>query len=156
MAPVLNTLTCMGRATRWLIMQKARGHPARGLPQLVSARFQGLFHSPPGVLFTFPSRYWFTIGHRLVFSLSGWSRQIPTRFLVPRGTWDPNRRKRGFRLQVCHLLWRAVPGASTIRLLGNSVDRVRPILLVPRPPCHNALTLEHDMGLGSFPFARRY
>ena len=22
-----------------------------------------LFHSPPGVLFTFPSRYWFTIGH---------------------------------------------------------------------------------------------
>ena len=29
---------------------------------LVGARFQFLFHSPPGVLFTFPSRYWFTIG----------------------------------------------------------------------------------------------
>ena len=32
------------------------------LPLLVSIRFQVLFHSPPGVLFTFPSRYWFTIG----------------------------------------------------------------------------------------------
>ena len=27
------------------------------LPLLVSIRFQVLFHSPPGVLFTFPSRY---------------------------------------------------------------------------------------------------
>ena len=27
------------------------------LPLLVSTRFQVLFHSPPGVLFTFPSRY---------------------------------------------------------------------------------------------------
>ena len=27
------------------------------LPMLVSIRFQILFHSPPGVLFTFPSRY---------------------------------------------------------------------------------------------------
>lgn len=29
----------------------------------VGTRFQVLFHSPSGVLFTFPSRYWFTIGH---------------------------------------------------------------------------------------------
>ena len=28
------------------------------LPLLVSIRFQFLFHSPPGVLFTFPSRYY--------------------------------------------------------------------------------------------------
>src|SRR2546423_11669136 len=27
------------------------------LPRLVGTRFQVLFHSPPGVLFTFPSRY---------------------------------------------------------------------------------------------------
>ena len=55
---------------------------------LVSIRFQVLFHSPPGVLFTFPSRYWFTIGRQGVFSLRGWSPQIPTGFLVSRGTWD--------------------------------------------------------------------
>ena len=37
-------------------MQKARHYP-EGLWQLVSIRFQVLFHSPLGVLFTFPSRY---------------------------------------------------------------------------------------------------
>ena len=30
---------------------------SRALPLLVSIRFQVLFHSPPGVLFAFPSRY---------------------------------------------------------------------------------------------------
>ena len=33
------------------------------LSVLVGTRFQVLFHSPPGVLFTFPSRYCSTIGH---------------------------------------------------------------------------------------------
>ena len=61
-----------------------------GLRLLVSTRFQVLFHSPLGVLFTFPSRYWFTIGHQRVFSLGGWSPRIPTGFFVPRGTWDPD------------------------------------------------------------------
>jgi hypothetical protein len=35
-----------------------------GLRPLVSTRFQVLFHSPPGVLFTFPSRYLFAIGRK--------------------------------------------------------------------------------------------
>jgi|FLTM01.1.fsa_nt_gi hypothetical protein len=142
MAPVLNTLTCMERATRWLIMQKARGHPARRLPLLVSVRFQELFHSPPGVLFTFPSQYWFTIGHRLVFSLDGWSRQIPTRFLVSRGTWEINWSQRTFRLRACHPLWRIFPNASTIWLICNSMEIIRNFLLLPQPRCHNALTLD--------------
>ena len=30
---------------------------------LVGTGFQVLFHSPPGVLFTFPSQYYYTIGH---------------------------------------------------------------------------------------------
>ena len=58
------------------------------LRPLVSTWFQVLFHSPPGVLFTFPSRYWFTIGRQRVFSLGGWSLQIPARFHVSRGTWE--------------------------------------------------------------------
>src|SRR6185503_13721422 len=33
-------------------------HVKRGLCRIVSARFQVLFHSPPGVLFTIPSRYY--------------------------------------------------------------------------------------------------
>ena len=44
-----------------------------GLLLFVCTRFQVLFHSPPGVLFAFPSRYWFTIGRLRVFSLGGWS-----------------------------------------------------------------------------------
>ena len=74
-------------------MQKARGHTVQNivLPLLVGWRFQFLFHSPPGVLFTFPSRYSSTIGHRVVFSLGRWSSQIPTRFHVPRGTQELSR-----------------------------------------------------------------
>ena len=55
-APVLNTLTLPYTATRWPVLQKVHGHLS--LPLLVSTRFQVLFHSPPGVLFTFPSRYY--------------------------------------------------------------------------------------------------
>ena len=55
---------------------------------LVNIGFQVLFHSPPGVLFTSPSRYYSTIGHQVVFSLMGWSPHIHTRFHVPRITLD--------------------------------------------------------------------
>ena len=60
-----------------------------GLSVLVNTRFQVLFHSPPGVLFTFPSQYFFSIGHRVVFRLGGWSPRIPTGFhVVSGGTLD--------------------------------------------------------------------
>ena len=58
---------------------------------LVNIRFQVLFHSPPGVLFTFPSRYCFTIGHQVVFRLGGWSPLLPTGFHVSGGTLDTAR-----------------------------------------------------------------
>ena len=73
-------LTLLHIVTRWPVLQKVRGHPAlnfinklpfifsqlyislstklsAGLPLLIGMGFQVLFHSPPGVLFTFPSRY---------------------------------------------------------------------------------------------------
>ena len=56
------------------------------LPLSVSKRFQVLFHSPPGVLFTFPSRYWFTIGQLVMFSLGRWSSRIHAGFLVSDAT----------------------------------------------------------------------
>ena len=40
------------------------------------------------MLFTFPSRYWFTIGHRVVLSLRRWASQIHTGFHVTRATWE--------------------------------------------------------------------
>src|SRR5919108_4561328 len=72
-------------------MQKARRHSAKLLRPLVSTRFQVLFHSPSGVLFTFPSRYWFTIGRQGVFSLTGWSPRVPTGFPVPGRTQEPGK-----------------------------------------------------------------
>ena len=44
-----------------------------------------------GVLFTFPSRYLFTIGCQGVFSLIRWSGQIHAEFHVHRITWDSSR-----------------------------------------------------------------
>ena len=44
-----------------------------------------------GVLFTFPSRYWFAIGLSGVFSLTGWAPLIRAGFLVPRVTQDSTR-----------------------------------------------------------------
>ena len=57
-APYLKYLTLLTVVTRWPVLQKVRGHTYKVLPQLVSTGFQVLFHSPPGVLFTFPSRYY--------------------------------------------------------------------------------------------------
>src|SRR3982751_560636 len=64
--------------TRRLILQKARRHltTRAQLRRIVGTWFQVLFHSPPGVLFTFPSRYLSAIGHQGVFRLTRWSWQI--------------------------------------------------------------------------------
>ena len=56
---------------------------------LVNTGFQVLFHSPPGVLFTFPSQYCSTIGHQVVFRLGGWAPRLLTGFLVSADTSDP-------------------------------------------------------------------
>ena len=92
-------LTLLHTITHWLIMQKAHG---RTLPTEVDHsasiacrhRVSDSFHSRFRVLFTFPSRYWFTIGRKHVFSLGRWSFRIPTGFHVSRGTWELYSRSR--------------------------------------------------------------
>ena len=69
-------------------MQKARRHRFIGSDRLQAYGFRNFFTPLRGVLFTFPSRYWFTIGLSRVFSLSGWSRKIHTGFHVTRATQD--------------------------------------------------------------------
>ena len=49
--------------------------------------FTPLPDSPPGVLFAFPSQYWFTIGRSRVFSLGGWSPHLQTGCHVSRPTY---------------------------------------------------------------------
>ena len=59
---------------------------------LVNIRFQVLFHSPPGVLFTFPSQYFSAIGHWVVFRLGGWAPHLPYGLHVSVGTLDTDSR----------------------------------------------------------------
>ena len=56
------------------------------LQLLVSIQFQVCFTPLIGVLFTFPSRYLFTIGHRVVLRLGGWSPHVQAGFHVSRPT----------------------------------------------------------------------
>ena len=80
---------------------------------LVSIGFQVLFHSPPGVLFTFPSRYYSSIGHQVVFSLGGWSPLLPTGFHVSGGTLVPAARS---SLSFTGLLPSLVPLSNGLQL----------------------------------------
>ncbi len=85
-APILNILTSLHTLTRRTVLQK--------VPHRLSAlcackhKVSGSFHSPPGVLFTFPSQYFYTIGHQVVFRLGGWAPLILTGFHVPGDTLD--------------------------------------------------------------------
>ena len=57
-APDFMSLTLPVAVTRRTVLQKVRGSAYKAVPQLVNTGFQVLFHSPPGVLFTFPSQYY--------------------------------------------------------------------------------------------------
>ena len=123
-------------------MQKARRHRINPLRPLVSTRFQVLFTPLFGVLFTFPSRYQFTIGLSGVFSLARWCWQIPTGFLRSRGTQD-----------TTMLLFFTCTGLSPISRsfppASSSQQQYNLVVLQPQL-CRNIA------GLGSFVFARHY
>ena len=57
-APSFPLLTSLATVTRRSVLQKVRDRTSLVLSLLVNTGFQVLFHSPPGVLFTFPSRYY--------------------------------------------------------------------------------------------------
>ncbi len=58
---------------------------ARRIEPPTACRFtvSGLFHSPLGVLFTFPSRYWFTIGGQGYLALEDGPPSFPQDFSCP-------------------------------------------------------------------------
>ena len=100
---------------------KGTPSPPRGrLRRIVCDRFQVLFHSPPGVLFTVPSRHWSAIGHQGVFRLDGWSRRIHAEFQGSRATWDVPKEDDVIRVRDCHPLRYGFPAASTSTPLCHS------------------------------------
>ena len=76
-APRLKRLTFPVSAARRTVLQKVRGHTLIVLPQFVGTGFQVLFHSPPGVLFTFPSQYFALSVTREYLALRGGPRSFP-------------------------------------------------------------------------------
>ena len=117
----------------------------------MGARFQVLFHSPPGVLFTFPSRYWCAIGHRVVLRLGWWSTQVRTGFHVPGPTQGPRRAVRsGFAYGAvtrCGRPSHAVPLPSRTCARGRQPPDARPC----NPAGGTPAGYPHRS-----PFARRY
>jgi hypothetical protein len=113
----------------------------------VGTRFQVLFHSPPGVLFTIPSRYSSAIGHWDVFRLTGWSRPIHSRFHGPAATRDTPQAGAGF---------------SRTGLSPSTADHPRPLPLTPHfltarrggSPSRDAPTTPHTQPLPGLSCAR--
>ena len=83
-----------------------------GSDRLWAHDFRVSFTPLSGVLFTFPSRYWFAIGLSVVFSLAGWSPRVRPGFLVSRLTQVPPRPGSGFRLRGSHPLRPRFPAGS--------------------------------------------
>ncbi len=126
--------------TRRSVLQKVRGRTSIVLPLLVNTGFQVLFHSPPGVLFTFPSRYYALSVTIQYLALGGGPPYFPPDFSCPAVLWC----RLGFfafRLRDYHSL--------RSRFLTCSTRR-------QNPSCRTLTPRSMPLGLGSFPFARRY
>ena len=116
-APEMTSLTSPETATRRTVLQKVRRCARMALRQFVNTGFQVLFHSPPGVLFTFPSQYCALSVTKEYLALRGGPRSFPQGFPCLVVLWIPLL-PLAFRLPGFHRLWPAFPGRSA-RLKGN-------------------------------------
>ena len=101
-------LTLLHNATRRSVLQKVQGRTFIVLPLLVNTGFQVLFHSPPGVLFTFPSRYYALSVTKSYLALGGGPPCFPPDSSCPAVLWyrlQPS----PFRLRGFYALWRGFP-----------------------------------------------
>ena len=112
-------------------MQKARRHTVAGAPTACKRTVSGSLSLPRaglfGVLPTFPSRYWSTIGLPEVFSLAGWSPLIRTGFHVPRPTQVPamtSARRPYGGVTLCAHTFQNVPVGADVNVAGPTT-----------PPC---------------------
>ena len=107
-APELYSLTLPASATRRTVLQKVRGSSCKDVPQLVNTGFQVLFHSPPGVLFTFPSQYYALSVTKEYLGLRGGPRSFHQGFSCLDVLWIPLSWL-SFRLRGFHPLRQAFP-----------------------------------------------
>ena len=81
------SLTSLHNVTRRSVLQKVQGRTLIVLPLLVNTGFQVLFHSPPGVLFTFPSRYYSLSVTKSCLALGGGPPCFPPDSSCPAVLW---------------------------------------------------------------------
>ena len=142
-------------------MQKVRCHPQSSIlrqktveaPTDCRHTVSGPFHSPSGVLFTFPSRYLCAIGRARVFSLGRWSSRLPTELpgssVVLR---NPPQVFPDFRLQGFYLLWLTFPGHSAnLEIFGPGGKVGLPVVDPATPDIQRAHAFT-DIRFGLFPF----
>jgi len=148
-SPALTPVNLRRRCTRRIILQKARHHPdspPRGQWALTAGEYvvsgslsspsRGAFHLSLTVLLHYRSLK--------VLSLGGWSPQLPTRFHVPRGTQDPDRRDPPVLYWTLTISGAAFQAASSRRIARVCVGPTTPDKACAPP------------GLGSSRFARHY
>ena len=104
-------LTSLALVTRRTVLQKVRGSTFKVVPQLVNIWFQVLFHSPPGVLFTFPSQYYALSVTKEYLALRGGPRVFSQGSTCLDLLWIPPCQST-FHLRGFHPLWPAFPGRS--------------------------------------------
>ena len=107
-AAPLRGLTLPAVAARRTVLQKVRGHALAALPQFIGTRFQVLFHSPPGVLFTFPSQYYALSVTKRYLALRGGPRAFRQGSTCLDVLWIPPCLLL-FRVRGLHPLWLAFP-----------------------------------------------
>ena len=110
------------------------------VPQLVNTGFQVLFHSPPGVLFTFPSQYYALSVTKSYLALGGGPPDFP----------------QGFSCLVVRRILLGVFLISCTRLSLSLAGFPKTFLLAFNSLLQSITPERTRSGLGSFPFARRY
>ena len=120
------------------------------LPLLVNIGFQVLFHSPPGVLFTFPSRYYSLSVTKKYLALGGGPPDFPPDSSCPVVLWIPARLQT-FRLRGSYPLRPAFPDHfdyARFALRGSVTPKIRRSS-VWAPSISLAATLEIDVSFFS-------
>src|SRR5882672_2131970 len=91
---------------------------------LVRTQFQVLFHSPSGVLLTFPSRYLYTIDRKIYLALGGGPPRFSQGFTCPDLLDNVNDKVASLCVPGYHSLWRHFPEASAYNAISYFMGMV--------------------------------
>ena len=103
---------------------KSTPSPINWLRLLVRTQFQDLFHSPSGVLLTFPSRYLYTIDRKIYLALEGGPSGFSQGFTCPDLLDNIDDKVASLCVPGFHCLWRHFPEASAYNAISYFMPTV--------------------------------